>query len=123
MVEMAIVMPILVLLIMALLDYAWLFVRSYQLTHTARHGVRLAVTPDATDSEVTAAIEDMLEGYGLDWDQATVEPADLAGAMEVEPGEAVSIEISFAYDDVKLIGFVPGPDTLIGRATMAKEGP
>src|SRR5205814_7116285 len=47
-VEMAIAMPLLCMLTLGLIEYGWVFLRVSQINQAARHGVRVAVRPDAT---------------------------------------------------------------------------
>ena len=56
-VEMAIVIPVLLLLTLGLIEYGWVFYKVSQLNQAARHGVRTAVRPDATTDNVISGPE------------------------------------------------------------------
>jgi Flp pilus assembly protein TadG len=120
-VELAIVMPILCLLTLGLMEYGWVFMKISQINQAARHGVRIAVRPDATDADVAAAVAALMTQAGIknsDY-SLTHDPIDVA------VGEPISVHISVNYDKLTLTGtgLVPLPSTIQGHGTMAKEGP
>ena len=45
-VEMAIVLPLLILLTFGMIEYGWLFLRSQEISNAARQGARIGVWPD-----------------------------------------------------------------------------
>lgn len=121
MVEMALVLPILLLLTFAVIEYGWLTFRASQVNQAARHGARIAVRPAATVEEVMDAVAEIMEGAGLAEYTLTITPSDPA----IDVGEPVTVNVSVDYGPISLTGssFVPVPDTLVGNVTMAKEGP
>jgi Flp pilus assembly protein TadG len=121
MVEMAIVVPLLLLLTLGLIEYGWVFLRVSQINQAARHGVRTAVRPDATATNVQAAVASMMNDFGLGSSGYTLTYTNLA----VPVGQPVTVHISVNYSQLTLTGssFVPLPDRVQGRGTMAKEGP
>ena len=120
-VEMAIVLPLLLLFTLGLMEYGWVFLRVSQITMAARHGVRTAVRPGATDADVTAAVSSMMTQAGLQNSGYTLTHTDLGVAV----GQPVTVQISVDYSKLTLTGtgLVPLPTQLQGRGTMAKEGP
>ena len=120
-VEMALVLPILLLLTFAVIEYGWLTFRASQVNQAARHGARIAVRPAATVEEVDDAVASIMEGAGLAEYTLTITPSDPA----IDVGEPVTVNVSVDYGPISLTGssFVPVPDTLVGNVTMAKEGP
>ena len=121
MVEMALVLPILLLLTFAVIEYGWLTFRASQVNQAARHGARIAVRPAATVDEVDDAVASIMEGAGLAEYTLTITPGDPA----IDVGEPVTVNVSVDYGPISLTGssFVPVPATLVGNVTMAKEGP
>ena len=121
MVEMALVLPILLLLTFAVIEYGWLTFRASQVNQAARHGARIAVRPAATVEEVDDAVASIMEGAGLAEYTLTITPSDPA----IDVGEPVTVNVSVDYGPISLTGssFVPVPATLVGNVTMAKEGP
>jgi Flp pilus assembly protein TadG len=120
-VEMAIAMPLLCLLTLGLIEYGWVFLRVSQINMAARHGVRVAVRPDATEQNVTDAVAMMMNSSGMKDSGYTMTHTNLA----VGVGEAVTVHISVDYKKLTLTNtsLVPLPGAIQGRGTMAKEGP
>ena len=128
-VEMAIVLPLLILLTFAALEYGWMFFRASQVNQAARHGTRIAVRPQADEQEVTDAVDAVMAGAGLSASGYTVEIRGADGTaltdLGVTVGSPLTVHVAVPYPGISLTGagFVPVPDTLLGQATMAKEGP
>ena len=120
-VEMALVLPILLLLTFAVIEYGWLTFRASQVNQAARHGARIAVRPAATAEEVEDAVATIMDGAGLTDYTLTITPNDTA----TEVGDPVTVVVSVDYGPISLTGaaFVPTPETIVGNVTMAKEGP
>ena len=120
-VEMAIVMPLLCLLTLGLIEYGWVFLKVSQINMAARHGVRVAVRPDATNANVEAAVSMMMTQAGIPAAQYTL----TYSPIDVGVGLPVTVHISVNYDALTLTGtgLVPLPDQIQGHGVMAKEGP
>jgi Flp pilus assembly protein TadG len=118
-VEMAIVMPVLLLITLGLIEYGWVFFRISQINQAARQGVRAAVRPDATGTQIESNVASMMNNAGLT--HYTLSYSDIA----VGVGEPVTVLVAVDYSKLTLTGtsWIPLPSTLKGRATMAKEGP
>src|SRR5437773_9736800 len=80
-VEMAIVMPLLLLITLGLIEYGWVFLRVAQINQAARQGVRAAVRPDATDAQVTSNVSSMMNDAGMKNSGYTLTHTDLAVAV------------------------------------------
>ena len=121
MVEMAIVLPLLMLLLFGMMEYGWVFLRVSQINMAARNGVRTAVRPGATDTQVTTAVSTVMTDAGMQNSNYTLTHSDL----NVGVGNAVSVHISVDYSKLTLTGtkLIPLPTTLHAWGTMAKEGP
>lgn len=121
-IEAALVFPILLLLTFGLIEYGWLFLRMESLSNAARRGARVAVTPDATNSDVLSAIGNMMTDSGLGDSGYTVTVSSLV----VDPGETVTVHIVVPnYQNIMLTQapMIPVPDQIERGVTMAKEGP
>jgi Flp pilus assembly protein TadG len=121
-IEAALVFPILILLTFGLIEYGWLFLRMESITNAARRGVRVAVTPDATNSDVSSAITVMMTDAGLEDSGYTV----TMSSLDVDPGETVTVHIVVPnYENISLTGapLIPIPGQIERRVAMAKEGP
>src|SRR5688572_10953002 len=65
-VEMAIVLPIFILLIMGIMDFGFLFQRYELVVNSAREGARLAIADDnLTDADVELRVQNYLSNAGL----------------------------------------------------------
>lgn len=123
MVEMALILPLLITLVFGVMEYGWMFMRISQVNNAARHGARVAARPDVTTkSQVDAAVAEMMQQAGFDDDAYTVS----ATSLSILPPGPVTVTVVLPYKNQNtLIGFalLPVPDSLTGRAAMAKEGP
>ena len=122
MVEMAIVLVLLLSLLFGVIEYGWILFKMGQINQAARHGARTAVRPAADDDEVADAVEVVMNSSTLSRAKTdyrlTIYPS-----TNVEVREPVQVYVEVDYSTIKLIGFVPTPEVLHGRATMSKEGP
>jgi Flp pilus assembly protein TadG len=64
-IEMAIVLPILLLCFAAIVDFGFLFQRFEAITNAAREGARVAVLPNYTQNDVISRVTDYLAASGL----------------------------------------------------------
>ncbi len=114
-VEMAVVFPLLLMVTLGAIKYGWLFLKAQQMTNAARQAARMAILPDADLLEVTTAITNLLAGAGIT--SYTLEPTlSVAGPI-------VTVGIKVDPNTVDLIpGYLPNPENLYVRVTMAKEG-
>ena len=132
-VEAALVMPLLLLLVLGLLQFGWIFLRTQHITHAARHGARIAATADADYQKVNAAIDSWMTQVGLQGKYTWwPEPADFTA---LDTGEMVTVFVMVNKSDLQLFGestpadpgqppLIPaGPDGFTAKVTMAKEGP
>lgn len=124
-VEMALVLPLLLLLTLGAIKYGWLFLKAQQITNAARNGARIAILPDVTAAEdVQPAILALMTAGGMDASgySVTITPVDLSS---VGAGETVTVRITVpcASIDIMNITLLPGPENLVAEVTMAKEGP
>lgn len=70
--EMAIILPILLLLVFGIIEMALAWRTSQIVTNVTREGARLAVLPTSTDGDVTARVEEGLTSSGLTASKATI---------------------------------------------------
>ena len=109
------------LLIMGLMEYSWLFLKTQQITNAAHLGARTGARADAGLAEVNAAVDFAMSAAGMSgvWG-VTVSPDPAA----LDVGELVTVTVSVAYADIGF-GFplVPTPATLEAAVSMAREGP
>ena len=122
-VELAVTLPLVLLVIFSGFEYGWAVLKSLQLDHAARQGAREAAMWGATSGSVESAVDDALARAGIDASAVTVTitPMDPGSAAA---GTAITVEITAPYSELRLLGLdrlVPMPDDLTGRAGMVKE--
>ncbi len=122
-VEMALVLPLLVVLTFGVLEYGWLFLKASQVNNAARNGARYAVSPDVTsEGQIAAHTRKLLDDAGIPGASATV---SVSPSATPGPGNIVTVQVTVPYDTVKLFGLsalLPTPTNLRSSVGMAKEG-
>jgi Flp pilus assembly protein TadG len=88
-IELAIVLPILLLIIAGIMDFGFLFQRYEVVTNAAREGARVAVLPGYTTADVQARVQSYLTAAGLTA-TATV-PAPVVSTQTLPSGLSVSV--------------------------------
>lgn len=115
-VEMAVVLPLLLMVTLGAIKYGWLFLQAQQMTNAARQAARIAVLPDSTVAEVQTAISTFLNHVGIH--TFTVDPP-----LTTVAGPTVTVGVRVDPNTVDLIpGYLPNPASLYVSVTMAKEG-
>ena len=129
-IEMAIVLPILLLLIMGLADFGFLFQRYVVLTNAAAEGARVGSLPGYTSGDVTARVQQYATNGGIDGAVTTNTVAVAlpgGGGAGSWPGTQVTVMHVYSYQFVGPIaalfgsGGPPGTVTLTSRATMRNQ--
>lgn len=113
--------PLLLLLVAGGFEFGWAILRSVQIDHAARLGVRTASLSGATQVDIEDRINAALSRAGISGHSIEFEPAD---PESTEAGELVTVRISVPYENLRLLGFgkwFPQPTTLHGRASMIRE--
>ncbi len=127
-IEMALVLPILLLLVAGIMDFGFLFLRFEVVTNAAREGARVAVLPNYQVADVQARVQNYLTAGGLT-DPAP--PADVVYATETLTGLTVSVvtvnvqypsQYLFLGTIASLVSGGPYADvTLRASSTMRRE--
>lgn len=114
-VELAMLLPVVVVLLLAVLQVGVVGRDLLLVTHAAREAARAA----ATDPAPNAARQAAISATGLPDDRLTV-----IARGRGEPGSRVQVTVSYrARTAVPLIGRLVGERTLRASATMRVEGP
>ena len=110
--EVAIMLPILLMLTLGAIEYGWLFLNLQRATNAARHGARIAAALGATPADGESAIDALLAGVPV-------------ASRSVVPLEDDVIEATVILNraDVDIVNatFLPLPDTLRAVVRIAKE--
>jgi Flp pilus assembly protein TadG len=117
-IELAIVLPILLVVFAAIVDFGMLFQRYEVITNAAREGARIGVLPDYTQTDVEDRVEDYLTATGLDPNAATITVTyDNAFPIGAGTSTVSVINVIVAYpSDFAVLGPIVG---LVGGAPFA----
>ena len=89
-IELAIVLPILLIVVAGIVDFGFLFQRYEAVTNAAREGARLASLPHYTDADVQERVRQYLDSSGLDRD-ASVVPVPTHSTLTLSSGATVDV--------------------------------
>ena len=124
--EMALVLPILLMLSFGIVDYGYFFYVKNTVQGAAQAGARAAIPSAATNSSVTTVVSNMMTAAGLQNSSYTVtlNPTDVSTAAA---GSAVSVTVSVTWSNVGLhalptaMGGISNSKQIVGTAVMIKE--
>lgn len=118
-VELAVVMPLLLLMLFGIIEFGWTFMIYQSVTNAAREGCRVAVLEGSTDSEITNRIDEYLSGVGLSSGEYSV---SIQHASLGDPTETVTVTVP--YSSIAMLGeyFNRTHINLISTSRMRKEG-
>ncbi len=123
--ETALVLPILLALSFGLVEFGYFFYVKHNLQGAAREGARVAITPSATNTDVTNAILAALTPAGLHTSGYTVtlDPSDVSAAAT---GSNITVTVSCTWGTVgagfRPMGLISAGKSVTGVAVMRKEG-
>lgn len=120
-IEVAIALPLVIIVIFCGLEYGWAVVRSVQLDYAARAGARAASLSGASSADAEARVDEALQRIGIDSATVIVTPSDLSS---LPAGTMVKVEVEVPYADVRLVGLgglMPLPASIKGHASMVRE--
>jgi Flp pilus assembly protein TadG len=126
-VEMALVLPLLLLVTLGAIRYGHLFLIAQQITNAARNGARTAIRVDATNVSVQTTVDAYMTAAGIPAGQYTLmlTPADVTTPTA---GASVTVRITVPSANVDVLhvplftNFEPANWNLGATVTMAKEG-
>ena len=131
-VELALVLPIFVMLALGIIEFGRALMVSQLVTNAAREGVRLASLDGTTNSEVEETIRNFLTG------SANVPTGDVAITISITPAtgnpnpsnqvadanvrDQINVQVGIPFNSVSFTGgnYLTGK-TIIGSATMRHE--
>jgi Flp pilus assembly protein TadG len=117
-VEMALLLPLLLLLLLGLIEYGWVFFALHVTSSAAREGCRVAVTQSATSAQVQTTIQSRMASGGFN--SFTAVYPNPSGHPA---GSDYAVEITLAYQSITSFPLIPVPGQLFSRVVMRKEGP
>jgi Flp pilus assembly protein TadG len=96
-IELAIVLPILLIVVAGIVDFGFLFQRFEAVTNAAREGARVAVLPNFNDADVQERVKQYLDSSGLDRTVSVV-PVPTHTTVALATGatvDVVTVEVSY----------------------------
>jgi hypothetical protein len=117
--ELAVCLPVIVLLVLAMIESCTMIFLKQSLTAAAYEGVRAALSPRAAAADVQAAADGLLRDRRVQGASVTIRPTNFA---TLQPGEYIEVTVSAPTDANSTIpgSFLRGR-TLSATATMMKE--
>jgi Flp pilus assembly protein TadG len=123
-VEMALVLPLLMLLTFALCEMSWAFFKADLVSNAARNAARVAILPQSTNTDVLNSVSASMTAGGMAATgySVTITPGNVATASV---GTSIQVQITVPYSKIALTGYplIPLPSQLQAASSMAKEGP
>lgn len=115
-VEMAVVMPLLIMIVLGIIEFGWVISVRQTLIHAAREGARTAALPGSTEDQTRAQVDRYLQSMGL---------SGYAVALEHPTGPENPVEqVTVTYNQPSLVGGFFGKQyfPLTASCVMRKEG-
>ena len=91
-VELAFVLPVLLLVIMGIIEFGRIFMAQQTITNAAREGARLGILPSSTVSDVQSTVNAFMDTAGLTG-SPTITVANVGPT--VQPGAATSVAVQY----------------------------
>ena len=128
-VELALVLPVLLLVLGGIVDFGFLFKDFQVVTNAAREGARVASLPTSVTADVQTRVNSYLSAGGLVPANATVTTDNVAVALDsVRSVSAVRVRVQYPHAYMvlgalmQMVGAAPlGTTPLRGSATMRTE--
>ena len=121
-IEAALVLPILLYLAFGTVEFGYFFYVKNNVQGAAREGVRAAIPPGATNTDVTSAISSQMTAAGLQSSGYTVTttPATISG---LAPGTTLTVNVQCTWGTVGLrpLQLISASKVVKGQAVMRKE--
>lgn len=120
--EAALVVPILLYLAFGTVEFGYFYYVKNNVQGAAREGVRAAIPPGATNTDVTTAISSQMTAAGLQASGYTVttNPSNVSG---LAPGTTVTVTVQCTWGTVGLrpLQLISTSKLVKGQAVMRKE--
>jgi Flp pilus assembly protein TadG len=125
----ALVFPILISLTFGSVEFGHFFFVKHTLQGAAREGARAAITPTATNTDVTSTVTTAMTAAGFTSGQYTIairNATDTANAdvSTVTAGTGVLVKVTANWGTIGLrpLGLIGTGKSVIGQTVMRKEG-
>lgn len=117
-VETALVLPIILLILLGIIDFGLMFNNYLMVGNASREGARTAAV-GATDSEITALVDDVAATLDASKITVTITPSQVSR----KKGDEVVVTVDYDYNMITPIIslIIPGPLHLSSRSVMRVE--
>lgn len=117
-VELALVLPLLILLIMGTMEFGRIFHSYLLITNASREGARAGIISE-TDTQIKTKVKDVTATLGLTDTQITITPAPSSRARGVPLTVTVNYSLNLITPVLDMV--VPNPFPLTASTTMRME--
>lgn len=116
-VELALVLPVLIIILFGILEFGRIFHSYLVITHAAREGARLGVISKDVD-QIKQKVLDVSTGITLELDDINVNPSE-----SISPGVPLTVSVEHDVDlfTPVLANILPNPVHLTASSTMRAE--
>ncbi|MCK6482667.1 MAG: pilus assembly protein [Phycisphaerae bacterium] len=102
-VEMAIVAPVLILILMGIIEFAWMFHVKQTMLTASRVGARTASLPGTLDAEILADVDQAMDDANFPQSDYPY-TVDITRAAQSNPPGFETVSLAMDYADVSLLG-------------------
>ena len=106
-VEFALILPVLLLVLLATVEFGRMCTAQNAVTNAAREGVRLGVLATSDDADVQATVTSLLSSAGMNTDNVAITVQNVGSAYL--PGADVTVTVDYGYEP--LVGDILGLGT------------
>jgi Flp pilus assembly protein TadG len=125
----ALVFPILLSLTFGSIEFGHYFFMKHTLQGAAREGARAAITPSATNSDVTAAVQASMTAAGVNSGHYTVSIRNSTDSANVNVASVsagtpilVKVNANWGTIGIRPLGLIGTSKQVVGQTMMRKEG-
>lgn len=118
--EFAIAVPMLLLLVIGMVEFARGWMVKQVITNVAREGARLAVLPTSTQAQVAARVDSLLTDSGINPSNATVSLTVCEGTGCTGQAEVVQVQVPYQFTLVApVLNLVCGGGCPLGTVNLS----
>ena len=121
--EVAIALPLLLIVTTGIIEYGWPFKKLSHATNAARAGARVGARADGTLAQVNTTIQNAMALGNMQLNTHYTTPG-LSNPALLTPGASYTVTVRINYAAVGLhMPLIPVPANIDAKMVMAREGP
>lgn len=126
MVEMAAILPVLLILVLGIVEFGRAFTLQELVISAAREGARRAAVPDAEATDVSSAVQKILDSGSIsaNFVTTTISVTGQGSSLSTaKRGDTVAVQVTVPYSKMALFSpkFLTGSSVLNASCSMRKE--